>query len=584
MIGVRRLLVPALAAVLCATTVAGQPQDEQPQSSQPAAVPVVLPPRVGVAEAARELTLGDAIRLALEQNNDVEIARLDVGAASQDVRAAEGAFDPLLLPSLLYQRATTPVTSSIGGAAQGALSQDELAANLQFMGRAPRLGSRLTVDLTAERLATNNQFARLNPQFPASLSATYVQPLLRNLRIDEDRRQVELARRAQDLTDAQLSQVLVEQLTQVEEAYWELVYAASNVDVQIDALAQARGQLESNERQALEGTLAPIDVVEAQTQVATFEQSAANAQQTLTDAENRLKSLILTDRHAPMWNQPLTPRGASDRSLPALSLDEALKSALARRPELARMTALEQQNEVDRRFFRDRARPRVDLVGTYALAGLAGTRLVTGGGPLLNEADAALYARLNDLSVRAGLPGLDVPDGPGDSSLPESFEGSLSSAFSNLLSRRYPTAAVQLQMELPVRNRTAEADIARSDIARQQLDRQRRQLEQAIEVEVRGALQRVQSSERRLAAASSAMRSANEQYESERRRFEAGLSTVFFVLQRQTALVAARGQELRARADLNQAAALLDRSVGGTLERHGVQMTPPAPKTPGTRP
>jgi HAE1 family hydrophobic/amphiphilic exporter-1 len=125
-------------------------------------------------------------------------------------------------------------------------------------------------------------------------------------------------------------------------------------------------------------------------------------------------------------------------------------------------------------------------------------------------------------------------------------------------------------MELPVRNRTAEADIARSDIARQQLDRQRRQLEQAIEVEVRGALQRVQSSERRLAAASSAMRSANEQYESERRRFEAGLSTVFFVLQRQTALVAARGQELRARADLNQAVGFFDRATGATLAQHGV--------------
>ena len=107
-----------------------------------------------------------------------------------------------------------------------------------------------------------------------------------------------------------------------------------------------------------------------------------------------------------------------------------------------------------------------------------------------------------------------------------------------------------------------------------QIARQRQQLEQAIEAEVRNTLQAVQSSQQRLEAASSARRNALEQYESERRRFESGLSTVFLVLERQTALVTAQAQELRSLADLNQAAALFDRAVGGTLERHGVQLAP----------
>jgi HAE1 family hydrophobic/amphiphilic exporter-1 len=138
--------------------------------------------------------------------------------------------------------------------------------------------------------------------------------------------------------------------------------------------------------------------------------------------------------------------------------------------------------------------------------------------------------------------------------------------------RRFPTALVQLQMDLPFGNTTARANVARTQITATQIQRQRQRLEQSIEAEVRNALQAVRSSEERLDAASSARRNALEQYESERRRFDSGLATVFLVLERQTTYVVAQARELRARADLNQAIAFLDRAVGGTLERHGVAL------------
>jgi outer membrane protein TolC len=125
-------------------------------------------------------------------------------------------------------------------------------------------------------------------------------------------------------------------------------------------------------------------------------------------------------------------------------------------------------------------------------------------------------------------------------------------------------------VELPFGNRTAKANVARAEIAAEQIARQRQRLEQVIELEVRNALQAVRSSEERLDAASSAQRNASEQYESERRRFEAGLSTVFLVWSARPRWSTRRRRELRARADLNQAIAVLDRAVGGTLERHGV--------------
>jgi HAE1 family hydrophobic/amphiphilic exporter-1 len=548
-----------------------QPMAVQPQAG--AGPEIVLPPRVGVEGGQPlRLTLAEAIRLTLEQNNDVVIARLEVDAARQDIRAAEGVFDPRVLPAFSFQRTVSANTSAIGGAVNGRLEQDALVGGLGMEGRAPWAGGRFTVDFSSSRLKTSNQFARLNPQFPSAFGASYVQPLFRGRTIDPERREILLARRAADLTDRQLAQLLMDQLTLVEQAYWDLVFAAENLDIQTTALRQAMSQVASNERQVTEGTLAPIDVVEAQTQAATFRQTVASAQQALTEAENRLKSLMLASRESPEWSRPIVPSEVADRPGLALPLDEAVMLALARRPELSALDTVRAQNEVDREFFSDQARPQFDVVGAYTLSGLAGASLQSTGSPIGGSgSDAALLARLNELSARAGLDELPTPP-PTGSSVPEFLIGSYGDSLSNLFSRRYPTAFVQLQMELPIGNSTARANLARTRIAGAQIARQRQQLEQAIQAQVRNSLQAVQSSQQRLDAASSARRNALEQYESERRRFESGLSTVFLVLQRQTSLVTAQARELRARADLNQAVSLFERAVGGTLERHGVRV------------
>jgi HAE1 family hydrophobic/amphiphilic exporter-1 len=556
--------------LLAASVPAGAAQEQAPASA-----PAVLPPRVGVESAPeRPITLDEAIRMALEHNNDVSIARLDTASAREDIRAAEGAFDPRLIPALSYQRATTVTVSAVGGGTNGQLHTNQLAGTFELDGRSPWAGGRFSTTFSSSRLETSNLLSRLNPQFPSAWGASYVQPLFRGRSIDPERRQILISRRAADLTDSQLAQVVMDQLTLVEQAYWDLVFAQRNLQVQATALAQAQTQVASNERQVREGTLAPIDVVEAQIQVANFRQSVASAQQTLTQAENRLKALMLANRQADMWDQPLQPTEAADRTVPAVSLEEAMKLALERRPELQAIETARAQIDIDRRYYGDLARPQVNLVGSYALSGLAGGTVTSVTNPIGGNAaaDAAVRARLNELSALAGLDALAPPPTSTGSTVPGFLVGSYASSLSNLFNARYPTALVQLQVDLPIANNTAKANIARTQIAAEKLARQRQQLEQAIEAEVRNALQAVRSSHDRLDAASSARRNAQEQYESERRRFESGLSTVFLVLERQTALVTAQAQELRSQADLNQAAALLDRATGGTLVRHQVQV------------
>jgi HAE1 family hydrophobic/amphiphilic exporter-1 len=559
-----------IAVILAAVLLSPMALLAQPQSQPEPPPPPVVPPRVGVTGTApAAITIQDAIQMALEHNTDVAIARLAREAAEQDIRAAEGVYDVRLLPTFSYQRTVSPSTSELSGGAAGRLQERRLFGGVGVDALSPWGGGQLTVDFSGTRLESSNQFLRLNPQFPSAFGVSFTQPLLRGFRIDPARRQILLTRRAADLTAAQVSTVLMEQLALVEQAYWDVVFATRFLEVQVTALGQAQGQVASNERQAQQGTLAPIDVIEAETQAATFRQSVATAQQALAQAENRLKRLVLANRNAALWSQALVPTEPSDRDLPSITVEEALKLALAQRPELRESQVALEQNAIEQRFLADEARPRVDLVGTYTLSGLAGTALSGSGSQLRSSIDPAVLARLNALSALAGFdPVALTPGSP--ATLPGFLSGGLGESVSSIWARRFPTALAQVQVDLPIRNRTARANIARGLIARRELERRRDQTEQTVEADVRNALQAVESSRSRLDAASSARRNAQEQYESERRRFESGLSTVFLVLQRQTALVTAQGQEVRARTELNQAVALFDRATGGTLARYGV--------------
>ena len=567
---VTHLIVFVFVALLGASA---RPRGQTAQTPVPLS-PTPQTPRVGVQGEPLSLTLADAIKMTLEQNNDVAIAKLEVQAALQSVRAFEGIFDPRVQPNVSYERRVSANTSAIGGATEGRLEQTEIAGGAALIGRSTWGGGRFAVDFSSSRLETSNQFARLNPEFPSALTGTYTQPLFRNRAIDNDRRNILIARKAVDLTDAQLTQVVMDQLTLVEQAYWDLAFTVKNLEVLTGALDQARAQVASNERQAKEGTLAPIDVVEAQTQVSRFQLAVASGQQALTEAENRLKRLILSKRSTDVWNKAIIPTDLADRMPPPLDVDAAVTLALSQRPELQALDSTMAQNAIDRAYFKDQTKPQVNVVGGVTLAGLAGDPLTsTSEPPVGGDSDDAVLTRLNELSILAGLNALDTPPPTTGTTVPPFFIGGFGTSLNTLFARRFPTAVVQLQMDIPLRNRTAKANLARAEIVETQIERRRQALEQAIESDVRDTMQAVLSSQQRLEAAASARRYALEQYESERRRFDSGISTVFLVLERQTTFVTAQASELRARADLNQAIAQLQRAVGGTLELHRVKLT-----------
>jgi HAE1 family hydrophobic/amphiphilic exporter-1 len=181
----------------------------------------------------------------------------------------------------------------------------------------------------------------LNPQYPTTLNFTYTQPLLRGLKIDNSRRLIEIARKNLSLTDAQFRQRAIDTITNVQRAYWDLVFALRSLQVQRDAVSTARTQLEHNKRMVNEGQLAPIDVVAAEAQISSYEQRVFSALEEVSRAENNLKNLIAKNQKSDLWAQSIVPTDPVDLTPPDVSLADALKTAMENRPELQQSNVFE---------------------------------------------------------------------------------------------------------------------------------------------------------------------------------------------------------------------------------------------------
>jgi HAE1 family hydrophobic/amphiphilic exporter-1 len=555
------------------------PSPELPANIQQLPVPAIAPDfhadqkplpeigRVGVdMDRQHPLSLRESLSLALENNKDIEVARENVKIAEFDLRGARGAYDPRLNTTAFYERIKSPISSFLSGGQNGSTTQSDYTGTARLEGLTPKFGGSYRLDFSSIRLTTNNQFTALNPQYPTALTFNYTQPLLRGLKFDNSRRQIEIARKNLSLTDAQFRQRAIETITSVQRAYWDLVFALRNLQIQRDAVRDSRTQLDHNKRMVNEGQLASIDIVAAEAQIAGFEQTLFSALEEVSRSENNLKYLIAQNRQAAIWTDSIVPTDSVDLVVPEVSLPDALKTALENRPELQQSNVVREINEIDQRYLRDQTKPAIDLVGSYGLTGLAGAISTAGVNPF-TASSLQVRDRVDLLSILAGLQPLPVI--PAQTFSPNLL-GGYQQSIQNLAANRYNNFRVGVQISLPLHNRTAEAQLGRSLVEGQRIATQREQLEQSIQVDVRNALQVMRSAEARLRAAVAAREAGEKQYSSEQRKLDAGQSTVFLVLERQTALTTARGNELRAQTDLNKAIAELQRATGNALTINSV--------------
>jgi HAE1 family hydrophobic/amphiphilic exporter-1 len=514
----------------------------------------------------RKLSLQEAVELALRNNRDIEVERVNIELSQFGLQGLEGQYDLQFSFGPSVNSRTLPVATLLGGGPRGTVSTDNYVWNSGLRQLLPA-GGTVNLFLDNSRDTTNNVFTNLNPLYNTSMGFNITQPLFRNLKIDAVRRGIRLARKQVSLSDAQFRLRVIETVTAVVSAYWDLAYTYRDLEVKQETAQWAQNQLEINKRLAAAGTLAQVQIVEAEAELKRREGDVLSAMESVGRAQNVLKQLILPDRKDSLWAESFNPSDQAELNPYPIALPEALQKALQSRPELEQIGLQDELNDIEIAYNRDQVRPQVDLVANYLSTGLAGA-LLNQSNPFTAQNEIFLN-RLNDLSRLAGLPAI-APLLQG--SIPDNLIGGYGSSLSNLFQQKYRTFQAGVSITLPIRNRSAEANLGRSLAAGRQLQTLRQRVEQLVEADVRNALQAVVTAQERVEAARAGRVASQAQLESEERRFRAGETTNFFVLTRQNQLSEARTREMRTLADYNIAVSQLQRAIATTLDDFKIEL------------
>jgi HAE1 family hydrophobic/amphiphilic exporter-1 len=534
-----------------------------PASAPPAVGPT---PRVGVGQEERRLSLEDAVQLALKNNLEIEVSRTDMVNAEQVLKAARGVFDTVLSYKPSLASLTTPTASSLA-AADGKMAEHDFNNDFTVRQKTPWQGMSLHADFLNQRQSTNNPFTALSPFTTSRIVAGLNVPLLRNRAIDSDRAQIGIRMKQVHQSKIEFEVRVIDVVTVVQGNYWDLVAAIEDASVAQDGVRLAQDQLDRSKRQVESGTLAPVEISGAEAELQRRVDSFVTAVGLVTNAENALKLMLTSDRGDALWGMRLAP---TDVRVPAESqrdLEPALDEALKRRAELHSVDLRLEALQIQTSFARDSLKPQLNLTANYTNSGLAGA-VVTAQSPL-SSAFGAQSDRLNEISEILGLPPLPPLSLGG---VPPAFIGGYGQTLSNLFSGNFQSVDAALTLEWTPRNRTAEATLAQSVVAERRLKLQRRQLEQLISVEVRNALQGIETARQRIEAATASERAAKEKLDSEIRLFQTGESTNFLVLTRQNELLDSRRRAVQAELQMNRAVARLRQVTGETLEANRIKL------------
>ncbi len=494
--------------------------------------------RIGVDQSnVLSLTMHDAIKMAVAKNLGIEVSKFDVRTSEYDLIGAKGGYDPVLNADFGFTSNTFPVTSLFqGGGTDASVTQKELTYNASLR-RLLESGGNFTATFNNTRETTDSTATTLNPIYRPTLTFDISQPLMRNLKIDATRRSIKLAKKNLDLSDAQFRQQVIDTVSSVQRAYWDLVYALRNEQIQREAVELARVQLENNLRQVEAGTLAPIELRSTESNLEQRKEFVITALQSITTAENALKNLMLNDAGDATWSARIVPVDPAGLVPVGADLDSSMKAAILNRPELTQLKLRTELKQIDRDFFKNQLKPQVDAFFQYSLRGTAGT-------PAVDTSDPVF--------------------------VPDQFIGGYGRSLGTLFSTDFPTYSVGVRFSFPIGNHVAEANYGRSEAELRQLDAESRRLVQNIQVEVRNALQSVDAARQRYEASKASRVAAEAQLRGEEERFRAGLSTNYFVLDRQNQLSEARGREAQALTDYNKAIVDLQRVTGTTDSVNGV--------------
>ena len=514
----RRLVVTMLAA-LALPAVHPAPGRAQPPTWLPAPDPPEATARGGVilpqaalhlSRPVRHLSVDEAVTLALEQNLDLRVERINPLIQDTAVAEARSVYAPTLSTTLTGNERDRPAGSIFDG---GDVVTDRfLRDSLDIVQPVPWKGGQYSARWIGGRSSSTNVFNQYNPYLQSNLSLNYTQPLVRDFGIDGFRQQIAVTRADRDLSDINLRHAVVSTERTVRNAYWLLVFARSFLEVQRQSLALAEESLRNNRTRVEVGTIAPIDIVETENEVARNVAAVIRAEADVERAEDRLRTLVLDPADTPdYWSISLQPSDSPVLQAREIDVDAAVRNALLNRTDLDTLNNGLEVTDTNIRYHRNQRLPDVSLQVNYGLEGAGGQQLLRTG----------------------GFPGTVV------GRQQKSFGGVLGDIFAN----EFPSWTVGVTVSYPLGTSSADANLERARLERSRSEAERRSLELQIATEVRDAARSVRTNLQLVEATRVARELAERRLEAEQRKFEVGLATNFLVFQAQRDLATARNQE-----------------------------------------
>jgi outer membrane protein TolC len=477
--------------------------------------PTTPPPAPGTVV---ELTLDDATQRALERNLDIAVERLNPQTYDFSIAALDANYKPTLTSNFSTRSQTSFSRSQTAGG--DVLVTDTITNNYGITQNMRWGGGSFAAAFNNNRQAQSDAFAIRNPALNANLTAAYVQPILRNFRIDGTRMQLKVTKINQEISETTLRATITRTLVNVRNGYWDLVYAIQAADVAERSLTLASRLVQDNQARVEVGTLAPLDVVQAQAEEATRRQTVTQTVAARRTAELALKRLIVNGTDDPLWSATIEPIDRPTYSSTPIDVAEAVRKALGTRTDLETARKQLQSNDLNLKSLTDQQLPALDLTASYGLAGVGGPQF-----------------------VRQGLGG----------TITQVIPGGFGDALGLIKDRRAPTWNIGVSLSYPIGTSPAEANVARARLLQRQTIAQSRALELQIATEVTNAALQVEATRERLQAAGVALELAEKRLEAEQSRFDVGLTTNFFVVSAQRDLRDSQNAQLRALLDYRRA-------------------------------
>jgi outer membrane protein TolC len=457
--------------------------------------------------------------------------------ADLSIASVNAVYLPTLASTVGDQRQVSPPATLLTG--NQAVTTSTAVANGQMKRNLPRGGGALDVTWNNNRVTTDSFFSNFSPAYNSTLTAEYTQPLLRGFRTDASRQQLVVMKRNRDISELQLQTTVTNILSNVRNAYWDLVSALDSIDVAQKSLDLARQLVQEDERRVAFGTMTQLDLTTARSREASEQHALVQAEGNRRTAELALKRLIVSGADDPIWQTTLDPVDRPDVLPQPVDVGAAVRRALGQHTDLQQARQQAAANLATYALLRDQTRPQADLVATYALAGLGGTKLIRSGSFL-------------------------------DTHVVEAIPGGFGDALSKLLAHDFPTWNVSVRISYPIGLNSMRAAAARAELQMKQVDMQIRRLEVEITTEVTSAAIQVRNNSDQLVAARRAREAAQQNLDAEQRRFQAGTSTNFLVVQAQRDLADIQNAELQAQVAYRKSLVDFDRSQQTTLQAAGV--------------